>query len=114
MFRNTPKIIRRLPKIAEGHPKISEDLLSLYDDFRRLPKMTENHPNTTEDYRGLPKKNRRFWNAFRRIANIFGNLQNIFFSPALRILQIFGNFFSCILLSNHTVFLFQYKINLHS
>ena len=77
--------------------------------------MSENHPKTSEDYRGLPKINRRFWNAFRKIGNIFVNLQNILFSPPLGILQFFGIFFfSCIVLSDHTVFLVQYGTNLHS
>ena len=141
---NVIKNSRKLPITFEDFPKISEDIRRLpktSDDFRRFHKKcktcwkvvlsTLRHfrffPKMSEDFRRFQKNFKNFGNLseclflycpvlFPKFSKELPNIRQRRHEPLLPVTDWPLNFFHVctLLISNHTTFLVQFEINLHS
>ena len=141
-FKHFATNLRNFPKISEDirrHPKISDDFRRMHKKFKMLEGRLEHfatfsdffrrYPKTSEDFRRFPKTSedfRRFSKIsetclflhsaayFLKLSKEFPNIQQRRHEPLLPVTDR-PLIFSCMLLkSNHTTFLVQFEINLHS
>ena len=134
-LRNFLKIsedIRRVPKSSDDfrrmHKKFKmlegrlEHFATFSDFFRRYPKTSEDFrrlPKTSEDFRRFSKISETCLllhsaALFLKLSKEFPNIQQRRHEPLLPVTDR-PLIFSCMLLkSNHTTFLVQFEINLHS